>query len=137
MPKASVIFKILMGIITATLLITVFLFTRTLYGYFGQPGSSSSFTTLRNLRTLPRQTGKLSISSVDSWMTFSYIERVFHLPADYIQKILPVADTRYPRLTIKKYATAHGLSVSSTLVNIKTALTLYPTTTLPTSSVWK
>ncbi len=41
---------------------------------------------------------------IRTWMTFRYINLVFHLPADYLKDALDVADARYPNLSISSLA---------------------------------
>lgn len=64
-------------------------------------------------------------SRVESWMTFSYINRVFSLPPAYLETSLSIRDTRYPRLTIEEYAEDQHLSEPAFLTQIQTAIRAY------------
>ena len=65
-------------------------------------------------------------SSTQSWMTFDYINRVFGLPATYMQTTLGITDNHYPRLTIAGYAKNDGLSATTTLTKVQEAIRAYP-----------
>ncbi|HTP56721.1 MAG TPA: hypothetical protein VMJ72_00365, partial [Candidatus Paceibacterota bacterium] len=49
-------------------------------------------------------------AQIQSWMTFSYINTVFNLPAGYLVSTLKMQDARYPDLTIRQYARTHDLN---------------------------
>jgi hypothetical protein len=46
----------------------------------------------------------ISIENIQSWMTFDYLNKVFMLPPEYLQKELAITDNFYPRITIRKAA---------------------------------
>jgi len=60
-------------------------------------------------RTHPRRT-LTNPAQIQSWMTFSYINTVFNLPAGYLVSTLKMQDARYPDLTIRQYARTHDLN---------------------------
>ena len=43
-------------------------------------------------------------NSTQTWMTFDYINHIFALPPDYLQKTLSITNTRYPHITITQYS---------------------------------
>jgi len=44
--------------------------------------------------------GANDVSIIASWMTFAYVNTLFHLPADHLQTILAITDKNYPKLSI-------------------------------------
>ncbi|HEX4103870.1 MAG TPA: hypothetical protein VHZ04_00085 [Candidatus Paceibacterota bacterium] len=72
--------------------------------------------------------GPLTASDVDiiqPWMTFDYLNRIFVLPADYLQTALPVTDTHYPHLSITSYARDTNEASAAALTNVQTAIKNY------------
>lgn len=136
--SSSIFFKCVLWVIAIMLCATIALFIHTLYDFFSSSSAPPlSLITLKNLHSSSKFAAtKPEISSIDSWMTFSYLERVFQLPPTYLSPALRFPDPRYPRLTIKKYATTHGLSVTSTLMDIKNLVASFSTSSA-TSSLWK
>lgn len=63
-----------------------------------------NFETLRlrgNIRPMHnRHQVFTSPEEIQSWMTFRYINLVFHLPADYLKTSLGITDPHYPNLSI-------------------------------------
>lgn len=68
--------------------------------------------------------------TITSWMPFSYINKVFDLPPEYLKNALEITDPRYPVLTIRKYAQDNHLDNTQLLKTTKQAIKNY----LPTSS---
>ncbi|HXK37515.1 MAG TPA: hypothetical protein VJ579_00390 [Candidatus Paceibacterota bacterium] len=50
------------------------------------------------------------ISLIEPWMTFDYIATVFRIPSSYIKTTLNIADPRFPRITLHRYAKINRLS---------------------------
>lgn len=130
--------------LTLTVLILIFtlvgiltIFIRTLEGYAQRLSYSTEHTEMRSWHSTLLRAVPAEVSSVDSWMTFSYLERAFRLPPGYLAERLPAIDPHYPRLTIKKYAASHGLSVTSTLANVKVSISTFIASGTPSSTVWK
>lgn len=71
---------------------------------------------------------------VEEWMTFSYVETVFHLPSHYIANHLKLSDPKYPRLTIRAYASRHQLSTDLLLMEVRELLGNFPSSTTPSPS---
>ena len=79
-------------------------------------------------------TVKPDIASVSDWMTFDYLDQVFKLPPTYLKDTLNIADARYPRLSIRRYAGTAKLNDSVTVLRVQAAIRNYqttPTTTKP------
>ena len=56
------------------------------------------------------------VARISEWMTFEYINTVFGLPADYLKDTLHIEDTKYPALTLKRYARKTNIDIT-TFVN--------------------
>lgn len=48
--------------------------------------------------------GSSDVQTIMSWMTFDYINHVFGIPPQYIKSEVNINDSRYPRLTLSRYA---------------------------------
>ncbi len=70
----------------------------------------------------------LSVNDIESWMTFSYLNRVFNLPTPYLEISLSIVDPHYPYISIKKYAQERNSNIDVFLQNIKTAINEYEST---------
>jgi len=53
------------------------------------------------------------------WMTFTYVDSLFRLPEDYLRTNLPVADPRYPQITISRYAAETASDPNELLVAVQ------------------
>jgi hypothetical protein len=68
------------------------------------------------------------VGYVRPWMTFDYINKLFALPPDYLKARLVISDTRYPQLTISKYASGDHLDLAAFLGKLDDAIRSYVTT---------
>ncbi len=62
------------------------------------------------------------VVSIQSWMTFDYIEKNFHLPKNYFKTALGITDTRYPFLSLKRFATVQKKSETVIVNEVKQAI---------------
>ncbi len=69
--------------------------------------------------------GASDVSSVATWMTFDYINRLFALPPQYLQTTLSISDSRYPRLTIIEYAGGQHIERPVFLTQVQEAIRAY------------
>ncbi len=70
----------------------------------------------------------LGISDVDSvrtWMTFTYINKVFNLPSEYLKGALSITDSKYPHITIGGVAHEHKELSTVFLEKLKKAIREY------------
>ena len=67
------------------------------------------------------------VNTVQSWMTFDYINKVFKLPQDYLKNNLSVSDSSYPNETIGRYARSKKEKSSAVLTQVQEALHNYLT----------
>jgi hypothetical protein len=63
--------------------------------------------------------------SIQTWMTFDYVNHLFALPAQYLQTDLAITDSRYPHLTIAEYAEDQHLEQSTFLAQVQNAIRSY------------
>jgi len=64
-------------------------------------------------------------------MTFDYINHIFGLPSAYLRDKLLVTDARYPRLTIRRYASLNKLDAAGFLSQVRAAVRSYLLTPKP------
>ena len=79
---------------------------------------------LKNHGVLPAS----DVTSIRSWMTFDYVNKLFGLPPDYLKTTLSVIDVRYPRLSFSAYAKTSHLDPSSLLGETERAIGNYKAT---------
>ena len=51
------------------------------------------------------------VAFVQGWMTFDYVNQLFHLPPSYLEEQLSISDSDYPHVTISGYARKNNLGV--------------------------
>ena len=61
----------------------------------------------------------VDINGIASWMTFGYINTIFHLPADFLRAGLGITDSRYPNLTLSRWARANRISPLQLAARVK------------------
>lgn len=74
----------------------------------------------RDIRTL-----SLQPEDIEAWMTFSYINTVFDLPSDYLEKVLGVREDNYPYISIARFARRHHLASDQFLFFIQNVVADY------------
>ena len=75
-----------------------------------------------------------SAATIQTWMTFDYLNRAFGLPPAYLKERLSVTDPRYPKLTIGELAEDEHAAASSTLGAVRAAVEAYLSAPLPVAS---
>ena len=83
----------------------------------------SHVTALKNNETAGG--AAVNISTVQSWMTFDYINRLFGLPPDYLKATLSISDPIYPHLSLLRYSHLRGTSVMQEVAAVKEAIQAY------------
>lgn len=64
-------------------------------------------------------------NQIQVWMTFSYVNRIFNLPADYLSTALALQDSRYPNITISQYAKTKNLNDADFLKQVQDSVNQY------------
>jgi len=119
--KAHHILKVALGVALAAIVILSILLIRQYQhvrrmGYVGR--YQSLFSSLHGSGPLTAAYA----SSTEAWMTFDYINRAFAMPPQYLKTTLEITDSRYPRLTIAKYAQSVGLSQAVATQKVQDAI---------------
>jgi hypothetical protein len=63
--------------------------------------------------------------TIQAWMTFDLVNRLFSLPPAYLQNVLSIQNVRYPRLTITGQASAAGTASATYLEKVRAAVANY------------
>lgn len=74
-----------------------------------------------------KATSVKDIESIDSWMTFQYINLIFSLPESYLQEQLAITDKKYPNIPIWKYTKKNQLDRMLFIKKVKDAVNRYVT----------
>ncbi len=79
---------------------------------------------IRKFNYLPHHpvTGINEVSTIGTWMTFDYINHLFHIPSLYLQDTLNITDTRYPQLTLLQFAEDTRSQPIDTLSQVQNAV---------------
>ena len=74
-----------------------------------------------NIWTARRQhASPTSANFIQTWMTFDYINSIYHLPPDLLSGSLAIKDTHYPHITLKKYIVENHLNSTTFLGQVRT-----------------
>lgn len=96
----------------AILLLLAVILVFTLWGIFKD--FRSGFGHPNPLRSHRRWFAPQNVSAepqeIKSWMTFRYVNLVFHLPEDYLKSSLNISDSHYPNLTIDSVAKQQNIT---------------------------
>jgi len=87
--------------------------------------------TATGTKILFKPLGVNDVGTIDSWMTFDYLNHIFNLPPAYLQNNLPITNTRYPHLTIRHYARLQQLDAAQFLSQVRAAVRTYLLTPQP------
>lgn len=74
-------------------------------------------------------------STIRTWMTFDYVNKLFALPPQYLENQLGIAvSSSYPRTTISNYAKSIQLDPAIFLNKVEDAVRMYMPISTPTST---
>jgi len=62
---------------------------------------------------------RLLVADIRGWMTFSFVNRVFTLPPDYLKTKLNINDKKYPNISFDSWAKAAKQDPNQFLTQIK------------------
>ncbi len=105
---------LLVGVVIATLVLSVII----MHGLYAPQVFSPAHRSLYINRSL-------TPDDIQGWMTFDYINFVFNLPPDYLRETLSIEDSKYPRVTLGRYASKTGINVAVLIQNIQKATQQY------------
>jgi hypothetical protein len=60
---------------------------------------------------------------IQDWMTFGYIEYLFHLPKTYLPEKLNIDQTNYKNLKVSSFAKDKNISTAQALTQVQDAVT--------------
>jgi hypothetical protein len=80
------------------------------------------------LRTRQFPASQLTPQTITVWMPFSYLNKVFNLPSDYLKNKLSISDPKYPNITIRKYSQTYQLNSVLFLEQVKKIIEEYQVT---------
>ncbi len=69
----------------------------------------------------------LNADSIQGWMTFDYVNRIFSLPTSYLKSSLNISDEKYPKELIERYAVVRGLNPGDFLKSVQDSVGNYLT----------
>ena len=65
------------------------------------------------------------ISDIAPWMTFDYINKIFHIPKTFLEQSLKINDKKYPIITIGQYSKKIGTSTSILIKDMQDLIQTY------------
>ncbi len=68
---------------------------------------------------------RVTIDTIQPWMTFNYLNVVFNMPASYLQNGLGIIDPSYPNIRIDTYIKRHKLNSTVFFTGVKQVITSY------------
>ncbi len=74
-----------------------------------------------------RTLGVNNVNMIQSWMTFSYINKVFKLPTNYLKNTLNISDSRYPNIPLEDYAEKAKIKTADFTTKVQDAVHSYLT----------
>jgi len=72
-----------------------------------------------------RPLGAADSSYIQPWMTFDYISAIFRVPSAYLASDLALSGNGYPRISINRYAGAHGINADTLTSKVADAVRAY------------
>jgi hypothetical protein len=66
--------------------------------------------------------GVADVKDIQIWMTFDYVNSIFHLDAHILRDAFQIVDTRYPRVSILHFARETGRNPADILTRVQTVV---------------
>lgn len=85
----------------------------------GTVRSRHGLTFRRNTASVPNP------SSIEGWMTFGYISRVFNLPSAYLQQQLGILDAKYPNVQLARSAKDNNVDIAAFVTQVRLVVSQY------------
>ena len=61
----------------------------------------------------------LTVDNIESWMTFGFLNRSFNLPPEYLKNALGITDSKYPTITLNRWAKESSIKPADLLEETK------------------
>lgn len=71
---------------------------------------------------LSHKTTLTDVGYIENWMTFRYVNKIFHVPEEYLKIKLDIHDRRYPNMPIGRYSKEKNLDPDVGLSQVKKTL---------------
>ncbi len=128
------VMRIIIAVLAVVLVILVFFFVRQYTIIRRNQVLSARELWISNLFHQHGPPMQSDVAFVQPWMTFDYVNQLFHIAPGYLKGQLSISDPNYPRITISSYARHSKLDVALVLASVDQALIRYlapPTSTAP------
>lgn len=109
--------QVLIAVLCAAMLVSVVYLAKDIQSFFNANPAPS-----RHLRFMHATSTPPTVDSIQGWMTFEYLNRVFLLPPEYMKDQLSITDTHYPKLTVDHLAKTMGTDPATLLEQVKILL---------------
>jgi hypothetical protein len=67
----------------------------------------------------------LQVSQIQGWMTFHYINYIYHLPATFLKTKLDITSSSYPNLSLNEYISKNKLNGSTFIQTVRKEVASY------------
>jgi hypothetical protein len=71
--------------------------------------------------------GLSTATSVQPWMTFGYVNVIYHLPPSFLKEKLEITNPHYPNIQIGHYAKSEGLTNQEIQLRVNEVVKTYQT----------
>ncbi len=88
-------------------------------------GLIREYGSVRRLGSMRAHPVANNVDTIQGWMTFDYVNKVFNLPPAYLASALNISNARYPRLLIFRYAETNHLNAKDFLAAVKNSVADY------------
>lgn len=91
-----------------------------------QPKSAQRFSLHPTFSTHRRTPVEVKdVVYIGPWMTFDYVNKLFLLPDDYLKQSLQVTNSKYPFITLGRYAREMNINNDELIKNIRSDIEEY------------
>ena len=112
--------KIILGALVVVFLSLCFLFEREYSRLYRLElvGQHHFFTSALSRRPLTSS----DVGMIQVWMTFEYINVTFNIPKSFLESNLNITDTRYPQVSLSRYARGQKSDPNVVLTQVQNAV---------------
>ena len=114
--------RITIGALVAALLVVAVWFALDVHALYKKGAIAPAFSRIRR-RPLGRPA--MAAGQIQGWMTFRYVESVFHLQPGYLAAQLKVQNLSNPNMTLDGYARSNGLDSGDFVESVARAVAGY------------
>jgi hypothetical protein len=132
MKRPRIVFKkhwsiLAIGILVILLVVEARYFIASFHAQYAQGGLRPEYHHHQRLPLVDPSAAHpiLTVDSIAPWMTFDYVNVVFHLPASYLKNILGISNPKYPNIRIDRYAKQINMNQQLLLQTIRQYIASY------------